>query len=400
MRLLDKACQRSEYDDDTTALEEPSTCSVINADAGRDLVIGDSWFGSVTTTDCLLNKMRHGKDSILQVKTAHSLFPKKYIESVTKDWPGGSHIVLKTEFKGKTMYAVGYKYCSKKTLLFIFNEGAAGTEPGVPYRATWIDENNNQSFRDVPRPQVCAIYFGDSNVIDILNSQRQYDLKLEKLWVTQDGYFRMMTSVFGCVVVDMHNSYQHHLSCGHRHKKATLLVIVSMLTLDCLTNNHEDNLDGAWSIGDVRKSRGVPQTITQNTDGSSEVSSLASPAMTLKMSVFEEAVELVKRQDDEARAAANTHKLEITKEMTAETKRVYSCKTELFGTATTQRRRRFVCSVCKNRNVKTSYFCICCEPPSDKSKGFWVCPPSSGRDCQETHICEIYKQLKNKRMRD
>ena len=136
MRLLDKACQRSEYDDDTTALEEPSTCSVINADAGRDLVIGDSWFGSVATTDCLLNKMRYGKDSILQVKTAHSLFPKKYIESVTKDWPGGSHIVLKTEFKGKTMYAVGYKYCSKKTLLFIFNKGAAGTEPGVPYRAT------------------------------------------------------------------------------------------------------------------------------------------------------------------------------------------------------------------------------------------------------------------------
>ena len=39
MRLLDKACQRSEYDNDTTALEEPSTCSVINSDASRDLVI-------------------------------------------------------------------------------------------------------------------------------------------------------------------------------------------------------------------------------------------------------------------------------------------------------------------------------------------------------------------------
>ena len=248
--------------------------------------------------DCLLNKMRHGKDSILQVKTAHSLFPKKYIESVTKDWPGGSHIVLKTEFKGKTMYAVGYKYCSKKTLLFIFNEGAAGTEPGVPYITTWIDENNNQLFRDVPRPQVCAIYFGDSNIIDILNSQRQYDLKLEKLWwVTQDGYFCMMTSVLWLVVVDMHNSYQHHLSCGRRHKKSTLVEIGSMLALDCLTNSHEENLDGSWSIRDVRKIRGFLRplhridrnkyhyqttvSLPAKANRSSEVSSLASPAMTL-----------------------------------------------------------------------------------------------------------------------
>ena len=189
----------------------------------------------------------------------------------------------------------------------------------------------------------------------------------------------MMTSVFGCVVVDMHNLYQHHLSCGHCHKKASLLVIVSMLTLDCLMNGHKENLDGSWSIGDVRKSKGVPQTITQNTDGSSEVVySLASPAMTLKMSVFEQEVELVKRQDYEARAAANTHKLELTKEMTAETKRTHSVKTESFGKVTTQRRRQFVCSVCRNRNVKTSYFCICCEPSSDKSKGFGVCPHHLG----------------------
>ena len=342
--------------------------------------------------------MRYGKDSILQVKTANSYFPKKYIESVTKDWPGGSHIVLKTEFKGKTMY----EYCSKKTLLFIFNEGAAGTEPpGVPYRATWINENNNHFFRDVPRPQVCAIYFGDSNIIDILNSQRQYDLKLEKLWLTQDGYFRMMTSVFRLVVVDMHNAYQHHLSCGHRHKKSTLLEIVSMLALDCLTNSHEDNLDGLWSVRDVRKTRGVPQTITQNTNGSSEVSSLASLDMTLKMSAFEVAVELVKKQDEEARATAKTHLLELTKDTIVETKRVYSFKTESFvGTSTTQRRHRFICSLCRNRNVKTSYFCACCKPPSNKSKGLWVCHPSSGRDCQERHICEIYNQLKNKRMRE
>ena len=183
-------------------------------------------------------------------------------------------------------------------LLFIFNEGAAGTEPGVPYRATWMDENNNQSFRDVPRPQVCAIYFGDSNVIDILNSQRQYDLKLEKLWwVTQDGYFCMMTSVLWLVVVDMHNSYQHHLSCGRRHKKSTLVEIVSMLALDCLTNSHEENLDGSWSIGDARKIRGFLRplhrldrnkchyqttvSLPAKANRSSEVSSLASPAMTL-----------------------------------------------------------------------------------------------------------------------
>ena len=61
-------------------------------------------------------------------------------------WPGGSHMLLQTEIDDVRLYALGYKYCAKKVMCFIFNEGASHTEAGLPYIAK-VDRQKWQSMR-------------------------------------------------------------------------------------------------------------------------------------------------------------------------------------------------------------------------------------------------------------
>jgi len=153
-------------------------------DGNNEQVIGDSWFGSVKAVCHLQNSNQFGgkTEAIFQVKTAHTGFPKAYIKEVLEDAPGGTSIVLKaTDGSTNTkLVAVGYKYNSKKTLMFIASDGAASTLDGEPYRMRFVDRYGNVVFRDVRRPQLVSIYFSDSNCVDVHNQLRQYCLRLEK----------------------------------------------------------------------------------------------------------------------------------------------------------------------------------------------------------------------------
>jgi len=158
-------------------------------------------------------------------------------------WPAGSHLLLRTVLnKGrnseKVIFALGYKYCKAKVLFFIFTEGAGHTEcrKEYAYEAKWKDENLNTLTRMIDRPHVCHLYFSNCNAIDVLNQSRQSDLKLEKYWITTNGYFRIITSLFGITVVDAWKGYVWHCGPNHRHKKINLLNFVDMLCKDMLNN--------------------------------------------------------------------------------------------------------------------------------------------------------------------
>ena len=119
-------------------------------------------------------------NSILQIKTATSGYPKKFLDDTMLNWPGGSHLVLRATIDGANLYAVGYKYSSKKNLCFVFTKGASHMEPGEPYLASWKDENRNLRFQNVPCPECCAKYFKHSNTIDVINQLCQSNLALEE----------------------------------------------------------------------------------------------------------------------------------------------------------------------------------------------------------------------------
>ena len=85
-----------------------------------------------------------GIQSILQVKTNHSLYPKKFIESALHGAPGGVHIVLEdTHPNGQKLVAIGYRYSSRRSLMFIMSDKTGTSKPGVPYEMKYVDDNDN-----------------------------------------------------------------------------------------------------------------------------------------------------------------------------------------------------------------------------------------------------------------
>eukprot|EP00957_Ditylum_brightwellii_P195108 14866196-Ditylum_brightwellii.AAC.1 len=44
---------------------------------------------------------------------------------------------------GNKVYAIGYKYTSKKGICFIASEGTGSTKPGKPHEARWSDRHES-----------------------------------------------------------------------------------------------------------------------------------------------------------------------------------------------------------------------------------------------------------------
>ena len=76
----------------------------------------DSWFSYVKTAEKMAAA---GVDYCRPVKTSHRGFCSSTLEKLTRDWPGGSYLVLKStpRFPGeRLLLPIGYKYNSRKVL--------------------------------------------------------------------------------------------------------------------------------------------------------------------------------------------------------------------------------------------------------------------------------------------
>ena len=62
--------------------------------------------------------------------------------------------VLGTHPNGKELLAIGYRYNSKKTLMFVATEDAGSTTKGTPYEMKFADGDGNVHVRYVDRPDV------------------------------------------------------------------------------------------------------------------------------------------------------------------------------------------------------------------------------------------------------
>ena len=173
------------------------------------LFLGDSWFGSVNALTAIRCAGHHG---CFMVKTSHSRTPKKFLDETMKDFPGGTWITLTSSLQkdGENieLVCIGYKYNKKSVLTFLTTRGAGKTIDGEPYEARFPDTYGNLCVRHVARPEVLSNYFNFSNVVDLHNQARQFDLKLEKKWITHDGYFRLYTTLVGMTVTDIWKIYK------------------------------------------------------------------------------------------------------------------------------------------------------------------------------------------------
>ena len=209
----------------------------------KEKSVADSYFGGV---NACLGAHAEGQFLLANVKTSHSRTPKKFLEEKMESWPAGSHLVLESRIEDVDLICVGYKYSKKKVMVFIFNKGASHTEPGSPYEAIWRNELGSYTNSHIPRPQCCAEYFKTANKVDRHNQVRQKELRLEKVWVTRCGYFRLFTTVFGITVTDAWLAYKWHMPSDHCHKDLSMEDFTRMTIHDILQDNqlpdrHNDN---------------------------------------------------------------------------------------------------------------------------------------------------------------
>jgi hypothetical protein len=150
------------------------TCQT-DLDNKIEVVKGDLWFGSVKTVLSIKEHCPKCKEAVFQVKTAHKLFPKQFLEEVLKDAPGGMSLKLLSTYQGVHLIAVGFKYNKRKHVLhFIMTENAGSTGPGNLYEMKFADQHGNVCICEVSRPEVISEFFDDCNCVDVHNQLRQY----------------------------------------------------------------------------------------------------------------------------------------------------------------------------------------------------------------------------------
>ena len=89
--------------------------------------------------------MELGAELIVMVKTNTKGFCKDTIEKLTKDWPVGSYLVLRSNPmvpRYGSIIAIIYKYNARKVLSFIVTDNSGSTKTGITYLSKW--------FRSVP----------------------------------------------------------------------------------------------------------------------------------------------------------------------------------------------------------------------------------------------------------
>jgi hypothetical protein len=356
-----------------------------NLDASPHIVLGDAWFSSVDLA--YHAKKNLGLEYIGIIKTNSSHFPKAFLEQTMNTWPGGSHLVLKTTIDDVVLYAIGYKYCSTKTLTFIITEKAGHTEPGEPYIAKWTDENCNHCHTCINRPSVISTYFEHSNVVDVTNQQRQKELQLEKCWVTQDGIFCIISSLIGMTATDAWWAYSHHIKDNHRHKGMKLFDFCDYLAYDMLHNNLPDqpSLHDSHSIMD-------PQTLNASSTAHdrllSPMSSIGTSGSYYGNNFQDSQISSLSDSYTADNVAASFHMAaEIAKH---DVKQTHMKEHNSYKSKSGWRPKRAICIEKGCRN-KTSKYCEICDP--GRRDHYWLC--SEHAEQHKKKILDDFKKQYN-----
>ena len=81
----------------------------------------------------------------------------------------------------------------------------------------------------IPRPEIVRIYSQCCHIIDMHNQARQFELCLEKHWVTQSGLFCFLTTMIEITITDCCEAYRHHLHGKGKCKSMENKLFASLL---------------------------------------------------------------------------------------------------------------------------------------------------------------------------
>jgi hypothetical protein len=122
--------------------------------------------------------------------------------------PAGHWVVMTTTIAGVKLLAIAYAWSQKGVSYFISTCGSTEPSP-IKYESKFEDEWGNNNFREIDRPDIVHFLYEYLPLIDEHNKQRQSLLALEKRWLTKNVWFRILCTIVGMSVVDMHRCYRY-----------------------------------------------------------------------------------------------------------------------------------------------------------------------------------------------
>ena len=126
----------------------------------KDFYIFDSWFNSKSPAEATMDVC---SDVIGMTKNNTKVLRKYAIDNLNKDWPGGSHLMLKrnsTVPRENLLITIGYKYNYWEALYFIATEEEGRKKGGIPYYLSTLTRMLMFSFALLNAPLSCVLYLG------------------------------------------------------------------------------------------------------------------------------------------------------------------------------------------------------------------------------------------------
>ena len=77
------------------------------------------------------------------------------------------------------------------------------------YMSYFEDDYGNVGSKEINRPELAHLLYDYLPLIDEHNKQRQKNLGLERKWPTRNCWFRLLTTLLGMSIVDMHRLYRN-----------------------------------------------------------------------------------------------------------------------------------------------------------------------------------------------
>ena len=165
---------------------------------------GDAWFGSMET--CVELKRRLGLYSTFIVKQNLNYFPMPVLHAVLRArYPqrtAGHWVVMKATISEVNVFVMAYAWLNRGVAYMVSSCGST-VRHEQNYRSKFEDEYGNVVVKELPRPTVAHLLYEFLPLIDEHNKARQNVLALERQWLTQDCWFRLLTTFVGMAVVDV-----------------------------------------------------------------------------------------------------------------------------------------------------------------------------------------------------
>jgi len=280
------------------------------------------------------------------LKTAHKNFPKKFLAEQVFANRGDTITVERLDGE---VPIYGHAWADpnkpgKPHKLLVATCGS--TLPADPakrlrYKIDTETGEVESYLKEIPRTMVVKLYYDWAGAIDRFNRIRQWGVRMERGIGTQSWQRRMMYSLWGYVVANAYLAYQ--LEGGEASLKDFVLGLAKQL----LTNT----FDGAPAIS----------TLNLRSSVASPSSSFSSPS-------------------PRPAAAAS-----LQSQVHVEPRLLHSiCSFSKTPEAANRKNPHGTCTLCHNRSA--TFFCSDCSFIPQHPGRFFLCGPTTGRQCVSRHI--------------